>query len=362
MILKSITISCFKNISELNTGFSPKLNCITGSNGSGKTNLLDAVYYLAMTKSYFPGPDLNTISYDSPFCRVAGEFLREDRSFENISFTLEREGKKQIQRNLKPYTRFSDHVGLVPIVMISPYDSCLINESGEERRKFMNSILSQLDKEYLRRLQNYNHLLMQRNRHLKSDSVNFDLLDAISDRLCHNAAYIYDKRREFSEQLLPVAYKYYKILSGGREEIDICYKSDIESSPLSELLDINREKDLALKYTTTGIQRDDLVFLMGGHPFRLSASQGQQKSFLIALKLAQFEIMRDIHKKLPVLLLDDVFDKLDIKRVEALLNMVSSDLFGQIFISDSNKVRVSEMLKNINGNSVLLELEEGRLK
>ncbi len=362
MYLKKITISGFKNISGTDIRFSPKLNCITGMNGVGKTNLLDAVYYLSMTKSYFSGLDMHTIAYEMDLCRVTGEYSREDETTDIISFTLEREGGKQFKRNAKSYTRLSDHIGIIPIVMVSPYDNCLINESGEERRKFINSILSQIDSEYLRRVQNYIQLLAQRNKLLKSDNFNTDLLDTFSERLSWNASYIFEKRVEFVEKLFPIVNKYYKMLSGGKESISIDYKSDLKDGSLEELLKTTRERDRLFKYTTVGIQRDDLIFNMNDHLFRICGSQGQQKSFLISLKLAQFEIMRDMHKRVPLLLLDDVFDKLDMSRIESLLNMVSSNFFGQIFITDSNKVRVQEILSKINGSSASLEIELGIIK
>lgn len=362
MYLKKITISGFKNISGRDVHFSPKLNCITGMNGAGKTNLLDAIYYLSMTKSYFSNLDMHTIAYDVDLCRVSGEYVREDNTTDLISFSLERAAAKQFRRNSKNYSRLSDHIGVIPIVMVSPHDNCLINESGEERRKFINSILSQLDNEYLRRVQNYNQLLAQRNKLLKLDNFSLELLETFSERLSWNASYIFEKREEFVNRLFPIVNRYYKTLSGGKEEIAIEYKSDLKKGNLEELLKKNSDRDRLLKYTSVGIQRDDLLFSMNGHLFRICGSQGQQKSFLISLKLAQFEIMRDMHKRIPLLLLDDLFDKLDMNRVESLLNMVSSNFFGQIFITDSNKVRVQEILSKINGSSASFEVKSGTIK
>lgn len=362
MYLNKLSISEFKNISGATLDFSPNLNCITGINGSGKTNVLDAVYYLSMTKSYFSNPDSQSIAYSARQCHVSGEYTRFDASKDIISFSIERNGSKVFKRNSKNYSKLSDHIGVIPIVMVSPYDTCLVNESGEERRRFLNSILSQLDAEYLRRLQNYNQLLQQRNRLLKLENINEDLLDTFTSRLSVNASYIYDKREEFTLLLTPIVKKYYNLISGKREEISIEYVSELRESSLEQLLAINREKEKILKFTSAGIQRDDLLFSMNGHKFRLCGSQGQQKTFLISLKLAQFEIMREMYKKQPILLLDDVFDKLDMTRVEALLGLVSSDIFGQIFITDSNKVRVKEILVTIGGDSALFELNGGDLR
>lgn len=361
MYLKKISITNFKNISEARINFSPKINCITGINGSGKTNLLDAVYYLSMTKSFFSGMDQYTIKYDCDMTALHAVYVREDETEETISLSLDLNGEKRIKRNSKSYTRLSDHIGLIPVVMVSPADTSLIHDSGEERRKFLNAILSQLDREYLRRLQNYNQLLNQRNRLLKGISVPDDLLSAFSEQLSVHASYIYKSRKDFCNKLLPLVTHYYRLLSGGREEIGIEYRSDLECASLLDLLEQNKERDIAFKYTTSGIQRDDLIFLMNGYPIKKCGSQGQQKSFLIALKLAQFSIMKEIHTLPPILLLDDVFDKLDMLRVECLLRLVASDFFGQIFISDSNKVRITNILETIDGDSVSMEIENGTI-
>lgn len=362
MYLQKLTIRGFKNIEEANLRFCPKINSITGLNGVGKTNLLDAIYYLSMTKSFFWGYDQQSISYDSHYCRVEGEYLREDKSLDKIEFTIDREQGKQFKKSGKPYSRLADHIGHIPIVMVSPYDSCLINESGEERRKFINAILSQIDGEYLSRVQNYNQLLAQRNRLLKMEGYSEELLETFSERLSWNGSYIYKKRVQFTEQLIPIINRYFKIVSNDREEITIEYSSDLAKGPLDELLKMNRERDNFLKYTSVGVHRDDLKFQMDGRALKLCGSQGEQKSFLIALKLAQFEIIKEIKGRVPILLLDDVFDKLDPNRVEALLNIVSSDHFGQIFITDSNKVRIEEILERVSGDSLLFEIEEGEIK
>ena len=380
MYLKRVIISNFKNIGEVEVLFSPKINFITGVNGSGKTNLLDAVYYLSMTKSYFSNSDIYSVKHGESFFSVTGEYegcgsAKEVESLDTIESNSESdrcdrvtvnmaiEGDKVVKKNLKSYARLSDHIGSIPIVMISPYDTALINDSGEERRRFINSILSQIDKEYLRKIQGYNNLLAQRNRLLKSPDAarNGDLLDLFAERLSVNAAYIHKERRLFSEELLPFVSKYYGMVSGAKEEIGIKYRSDIEHGELSDLLKISRERDLALRYTSAGIHRDDLLFTMGSYPIKSYGSQGQQKSFLVSLKLAQFEIMKGLSGKKPILLLDDVFDKLDINRVESLLDMVSSDSFGQIFITDSNKIRAEKILGKIGGDSSVYEMALGRM-
>lgn len=359
MYLRRITVNNFKNIRAAAADFSPKLNCITGMNGSGKTNLLDAVYYLSMSKSYFSSQDTFTITHEESAAAVTGDYSREDGTSEKIALSISREGEKSVRRNGKSYHRLADHIGLIPIVMVSPYDTCLINESGEERRKFLNAIISQTDREYLRRVQNYNQLLAQRNKLLKSSSVHLDLLDTLSERLSYNASYIFEARRSFIKNFVPHVEEFYSRISGGKEVIGIDYKSDLERGSMEELLNNSLERDKILKYTTSGIHRDDLNFSMNGSPIRKVGSQGQQKSFLISLKLAQYSIFRDLHGKSPVLLLDDVFDKLDLNRVEYLLNLVASDYFGQIFITDSNKVRIGEILGKIGGDSKYLEVSGG---
>lgn len=361
MYLKNLTISNFKNLKELRLDFSPKINCISGNNGSGKTNLLDAVYYLSVTKSYFAGNDHSVINHESDFAALNGIYSREDNSEEHISANLTRSGEKNIKRNSKLYQRFSDHLGLIPVVMVSPSDNALINDSGEERRRFLNSILSQVDKDYLRKLQNYNQLLFQRNKLLKLSNVQRDLLMTISEQMSEFAGYIHYKRGEFCRDLLPVASEYYTKLSGGKESIAVEYKSDLENGSLLDILEECYERDKMLKYTSAGIQRDDILFTMEGYLIRKFGSQGQQKTFLLALKLAQFEIMAKIYSKPPILLLDDVFDKLDMQRVEFLLNLVASDAFGQIFITDSNKVRIHSILKLVGGKNSSFEIENGNL-
>ena len=359
MYLSRISLTNFKNIKEISIGFSPKLNCITGMNGAGKTNLLDSIYYLSMTKSYLSNQDQFTISHNEQVAYISGEYKREDNSSEQIALSISRLGEKQIKRNGKGYKRLSDHIGIIPIVMVSPYDTCLINESGEERRKFLNAIISQLDREYLRRVQNYNQLLAQRNRLLKMASINTLLLEAISEKMQENAIYIFNKRSEFVKDFVPHVLRYYKDISGGKETVTIEYRSDLERGELTDILREAFSKESHLGYTTAGIHRDELLFKMDGEQIRKVGSQGQQKSFLISLKLAQYSLFREISNLNPLLLLDDVFDKLDMTRVEYLLNLVSSDGFGQIFITDSNKVRIEGVLSEIGNNSTSIEIEGG---
>ncbi|OJV17829.1 MAG: hypothetical protein BGO30_07745 [Bacteroidetes bacterium 41-46] len=361
MYLNKISLTGFKNFKEISLEFSPKLNCITGKNGAGKTNLLDAVYYLSMTKSYLSTQDHLAVSHSEQTAYVSGEYRRDDSTTEQLSLSLSKTGEKQLKRGGKLYRRLSDHIGVVPIVMVSPYDTCLINESGEERRRFLNAVISQIDGEYLRRVQNYNQLLSQRNRLLKMDAVNYLLLETITERMQDNAEYIYRKRYAFVKDFLPLVVKYYNVISGGRETVSVAYKSDLENGSLTEILKEAYDKESRLGYTTAGIHRDELLFTMDGELIRRVGSQGQQKSFLISLKLAQYLLFRELNGKNPILLLDDVFDKLDMTRVEDLLTLVSAKGFGQIFITDSNKVRIDGVLAKIGNDSKSIEIDNGNL-
>lgn len=362
MYLKRILISNFKNIREADLCFSRKINCISGNNGEGKTNLLDAIYYLSMTKSYFNSSDSYTFTFGESFSALNGGYVMDDSTEENISVGIKAGGEKIVKRNGKAYQRVSEHIGSIPIVMVSPSDTSLINGGGEERRKFINSILSQVDKEYLRRVMRYNQLLAQRNKLLKMPGIQSDLLETLNERMGPDAHYIYMKRRELCLSLQEMAKEFYAKLSGAKEEVSLEYISDlhdVDGNSLEALFVKNYEKDVVLKYTSSGIHRDDVVFTLGGHPIKRCGSQGQQKSFLIALKLAQFTLMKRLHGCAPILLLDDVFDKLDMQRVEYLLSLVASDEFGQIFISDSNKVRMSKIAQSVTKELQAFEVISG---
>ena len=345
MYLRKIYVNNFKNIEETQLEFSRKINCISGNNGEGKTNLLDAIYYLSMTKSFFSSTDAYTFTFGKDSAAVNGTYVLDDNTEDSISIGLKREGEKVVKKNGKSYKKISEHIGLYPIVMVSPADTSLINGSGEERRKFLTLILSQIDKEYLRRMQSYNQLLLQRNKLLKMGSISWDLLETIDMQMSIHADYIYKKRDELCRNLEEKVYGYYAALSGNKEEVKLQYISDLQEGSLEDILATNREKDTFLKFTSQGIHKDDVDFTLNGMPLKKCGSQGQQKSFLVALKLAQFDIMKQLHGVAPILLLDDVFDKLDMQRVEYLLSLVAGDHFGQIFISDSNKVRMASIVE-----------------
>lgn len=373
MFLERILITDFKNIHSAELYFSPKLNCIWGSNGEGKTNLLDAIYYLSMTKSYFNSSDIYTFKRGSSYTALNGVY---DIDGEKCSISIGIKGggteegamkveEKVVKKDGKNYSRMSEHIGKVPVVVVSPTDAELINSGGEERRRFINIVLSQLDGEYLRRLQNYNSLLLQRNKLLKmggGDPVSADYLETIDGRMAVNADYIYQKRLDMSTLLDKTVCKYYNILSGAKETVSFAYRSQLGQMNLQELFKANLERDMALKYTSSGIHRDDFIFSIENMPIKNCGSQGQQKTFLIALKLAQYEIMLDIHGKQPLLLLDDVFDKLDIGRVGRLIDIVSGSRFGQIFITDSSKVRMESVLEPVLAASRNFTVEDGQFQ
>ncbi len=359
MYLRKVYISQFKNIQEAHLEFSRKINCISGNNGEGKTNLLDAIYYLSMTKSFFSSTDAYTFAFGQDAMALNGSYVLDDNTEDNISIGAKREGEKTIKKNSKTYKRISEHIGLYPIVMVSPADTYLINGSGEERRKFTTLILSQIDKEYLRRLQSYNQLLLQRNKLLKMPSISWELLETIDFQMSVHADYIYTKRDELCRKLEDKVYGYYAALSGSKEQVKLEYISDLQQDTLENIFAASREKDAILKFTSQGIHKDDIDFTLNGMPLKKCGSQGQQKSFLVALKLAQFDIIKELHSVAPILLLDDVFDKLDMQRVEYLLSLVAGDHFGQIFISDSNKVRMASIVERFTDECRSFEVIAG---
>ena len=344
--LKKIVVQDFRNIAFQELAFSPNVNCISGNNGEGKTNLLDAIYYLSMTKSAFPAPDRFNVRYGCSGFAIGGTYAMENGLESRFSLRVDADGKKLV-RDDKSCPRLSAHIGLLPIVMVSPGDAGLVSDSGEERRRLSNAVLSQMDAEYLAAVQAYSRLLEQRNKLLKDPVPDAALLDVLDARMGNHAAVIHAARKRLTADLRPVVGAYYRIISGGGEEVSIDYKSDLENGSLSEVFADHRERDLALRYTSSGVQRDDFVFTLNDHPIRRAGSQGQQKSFLVALKFAQYEIMKRAYGFAPMLLLDDVFDKLDLGRIANLIGMVAGADFGQIFITDTDAVRLSGIVDRI---------------
>ena len=358
-VLKKIVVQDFRNIALQELVFSPNINCISGNNGEGKTNLIDAIYYLSMTKSAFGSTDRFNFRYGTDSFAIAGSYLMPGGLESRFSVAVASDGEKKVKRDDKPYRKVSEHVGVLPIVLVSPSDISLVSESGEERRKFVNAVLSQMDRSYLDAVQQYNRYLLQRNRLLKNGSFDEVLMDTFDARLSSLAAPIVAARRSLAESLEPVVQAYYTELSGGREEVGIEYRTDADRGPLDAQLRACRERDRALRYTSAGIQRDDFLFTMNGYPIRKCGSQGQQKSFLVSLKFAQYEIMKGAYGFAPILLLDDLFDKLDMNRVSNLLSMVAGADFGQIFLTDSNKVRLTRIVDALTEDRSYFETEDG---
>ena len=358
-VLEKIVISDYRNIQLQELEFSPNVNCISGNNGEGKTNLLDAIYYMSMTKSAFAASDKFNLRHGAEEFSLAGTYRMESGLSSRFALKMTSKGEKKVRRDDKPYQKISEHVGVLPVVMVSPADVSMVSESGEERRRFVNSVLSQMDREYMSAMQQYNRLLIQRNTILKESDPDRSLLEVIDMRMSMLAEPIYQARRRFVEQLKPIVAEYYKSLSGGTEQVDIEYESELSKAGLDQLLAASFERDRIMKHTTTGIHRDDFAFRMNGHPIRRFGSQGQQKSFLVSLKFAQYEIMKKNYGFAPILLLDDVFDKLDMGRISNLLQMVASNDFGQIFITDSNKVRMAGIVDGLTQDRAYFETTGG---
>lgn len=361
MRLKKLTLVNFKNIASEQLTLCNGINCMVGDNGAGKTNILDAVYYLSMCKSSLQMSDGQSIRHGADFFMVEGQYLSESRKSESVTCAYSRRTGKQLKRNGKEYERLSDHVGLIPTVIVSPADSALISDTAEERRRYLNACISQLDRTYLNAVMRYNAVLAERNRLLKThpDPAILDIYDM---QLCDHGTRIRNARAEFTERLKPLVADYYKVLSGDREQVGLTYKTETDEMPFEELLRRARPKDLACEFTTAGIHRDDLTLRIGGYPLRKYGSQGQQKSFLIALKLAQYAIVAHETGERPILLLDDLFDKLDTSRVEQLLSLVRGDDFGQIFITDCNATRLRSILDRSGDEYALFSVEDGSVR
>jgi DNA replication and repair protein RecF len=361
MKLQHLSIVNYKNIHSGEFDFSHKINCFVGDNGMGKTNVLDAIYYLSFCKSPTNPVDAQVINYEEDFFVLQG-FYNCGGKEENIYCGMKRKQKKQFKRNKNSYARYSEHIGLLPLVMVSPGDVDLIHLGGEERRLFLNAVISQYDKTYLQMLIRYNNALQNRNKLLKSALEDELMFDIYEDELVEYGAYIYNKRKEFIQDLLPIFQKYYSFISEEKERVQMEYISHLQSDEnLKTLLQQTRERDKIIGFTTKGIHRDDIEMQLNSYSLKRTGSQGQIKTYLIALKLAQFELLKKVNQKTPLLLLDDIFAKLDANRVKQIIKLVSSDAFGQIFITDTNREHVDEMLKLINQEYKLFSVKNGEI-
>lgn len=363
MWLKQLSVLNFKNYTESSLEFLPQINAFAGPNGAGKTNLLDAVHYLALCKSYFNPVDTQHVKKGFDWFMVQGAFER-DQVTDVVSCSVKKNQKKQFKKNKKDYQRLADHIGQFPLVMISPNDSAIVTDGSEERRKFMDNVISQTDNHYLDTLIQYNKLLLQRNALLKqvkqTGILDMGLLGVLNLQLVEIGEVIYQRRKIFMQEFLPEFARYYQFLTDDAEQVSLVYESPLMEQDFLALLESNLEKDRILERTSQGIHKDDLLFsIHEGMPLKKFGSQGQQKSFLIALKLAQYRFLRTKKKDKPLLLLDDIFDKLDEKRTKKLMKLVSDDEFGQIFLTDTDAGRIRDIFDEIAQPIRIFEVKGG---
>lgn len=364
MILENISIINYKNIKGVNLDLSPKINCLIGHNGVGKTNFLDAIYYLSFCRSANNPIDSQIIMHDENFFMLEGNYCTEQGDIENIYCGMKRGTKKHFKRNKKEYKRLSQHIGLVPLIYVSPSDSSLIEGGSEERRRLMDVVISQYDHSYIELLSNYNKALQQRNALLKmEEEPDSSLLDIWEQEMARNGELLFQKRLAFVDELVPVFQQIYQQISGQREIVSLRYISHCQRGPLLDVIQRDRFKDRAVGYSLHGVHRDDLEMLIGDFQMKREGSQGQNKTFVLALKLAQFDFLRRTSSTTtPLLLLDDIFDKLDAQRVESIVQLVSGDNFGQIFITDTNRDHLDKILSKSDGEYKIFTVEGGDIE
>ena len=364
MILENTSIINYKNIKGVNLDLSPKINCLIGHNGVGKTNFLDAIYYLSFCRSANNPIDSQIIMHDENFFMLEGNYRTEQGDIENIYCGMKRGTKKHFKRNKKEYKRLSQHIGLVPLIYVSPSDSSLIEGGSEERRRLMDVVISQYDHSYIELLSNYNKALQQRNALLKmEEEPDSSLLDIWEQEMARNGELLFQKRLAFVDELVPVFQQIYQQISGQREIVSLRYISHCQRGPLLDVIQRDRFKDRAVGYSLHGVHRDDLEMLIGDFQMKREGSQGQNKTFVLALKLAQFDFLRRTSSTTtPLLLLDDIFDKLDAQRVESIVQLVSGDNFGQIFITDTNRDHLDKILSKSDGEYKIFTVEGGDIE
>jgi DNA replication and repair protein RecF len=371
MILKKLSIFNYKNIAEAQLELSPKFNCFIGQNGAGKTNVLDAVYFMSFCHSAQTSQDSLVIRHDEPFFMLEGLYTEqadvgEDEQAFTIHCSMKRGTKKHFRRDKKEYKRLSEHIGLIPLVMVSPADTLLIEGGSEERRRLIDMVISQMNPAYIETLNRYNKALMQRNTLLKMEDQepDPDVLSILEEQMAAEGETIYAWRNQFVEELVPLFQHFYETIADGHEQVSLSYMSHCQRGPLLDVIRRDRIKDRAVGYSLHGIHRDDLTILLNGHPMRREGSQGQLKTFVIALKLAQFDFLRrsqTFATNIPVLLLDDIFDKLDAKRVEKIVQLVSEPHFGQIFITDTNRDHLDQILNQGHFDHKLFHVKDGEV-
>jgi len=359
MILENLSLLNYKNFETASFQFDPKINCLVGNNGVGKTNVLDAIYHLSFGKSYFNPITSQNIKHGEGFFVIEGNYIKSKRD-EKIIISAKRGQKKIIKRNGKKYPRFSEHIGFLPLVIISPADRDLILEGSDTRRKFIDGVISQGDSIYLQALLNYNKVLIQRNSLLKyfavNNTYNKETLDIYNEQMNEFGNLIFKKRTDFLDEFIPIFSKRYQSISNSNETVNLSYKSQLQEKDLLLLLQEHVLKDKISQYSNYGIHKDDLIFEIDEHPIKKFGSQGQQKSYLIALKLAQFDFMKAHNKVNPILLMDDIFDKLDEQRVEQIISLVDNEDFGQLFISDTHADRTENVIKRVHQSYQMFKL------
>ena len=361
MILKKISVLNYKNIAQAELDFSCKMNCFIGHNGEGKTNLLDAVYFLSFCKSATNSVDSQNIRHGEEFFMLQGEYERESGEQEEVYCGLKRRQKKRFKRNKKEYKRLSEHIGLVPLVMVSPADAALISDGSEERRRFMDMVIVQYDHEYLEALARYNKALLQRNVLLKQEEEpDGELMALWEEIMAQEGTRIYEKRKAYVEEFIPVFQDFYSRISQGKEQVGLRYVSHGQRGDLLEVIRRDRAKDRVMGYSLHGVHKDELEMTLDGYPIKREGSQGQNKTYLIAMKLAQFDFLRRTGSRTtPLLLLDDIFDKLDAGRVEQIVKLVSGERFGQIFVTDTNRDHLDRILEKTDRDYKLFHVENG---
>ncbi|MGD9930385.1 MAG: DNA replication/repair protein RecF [Mangrovibacterium sp.] len=365
MHLESLSLLNFKNLEEVDLQFSPDLNCFIGNNGAGKTNLMDAIYYLSFCKSFLNPVDGLNVRHEEEFFVIQGKYQRLGQD-ESIYCGLKRGQKKHFKRNKKEYQKLAEHIGLLPLIIITPSDIDLIMGGSEERRRFLDGLISQYDQIYLDHLLRYNRALLQRNKLLKQfaseRSYNEDSLEVWDEQLVHYGNLIHQKRVEYIERLQPVFQQYYELISCGNERIGMEHQSQLYETDFALLLRENRHKDRLVQFTTVGIHKDDILFNLGDYPIKKLGSQGQKKTYLVALKLAQFDFIKAMSRMTPILLLDDIFDKLDKNRVEQIVKLVADDHFGQIFITDTNREHLDQIIRQVAADSKIFRVSRGTVR
>ena len=363
MYLKNIAILHFKNIQSATLELSSKLNCFIGHNGAGKTNFLDAVYYLSFCRSFYNSVDSQVISHDQDFFMIEGEYESDNGDMENIYCGMKRGTKKHFKRNKKEYKKLSQHIGFIPLVFVSPSDTYLIEGGSEERRKLMDMVISQYDINYLEALSNYNKALLQRNALLKmEEEPDLALMEIWENEMATNGEVIYKKRDAFVRELIPIFQQIYQQISEQKEQVSLNYVSHCQRGSLLDVIQRDRMKDRAVGYSLHGTHRDDLEMMLDGYQMKREGSQGQMKTFVLALKLAQFDFLkRTTSQNTPLLLLDDIFDKLDARRVEQIVHLVSGENYGQIFITDTNRDHLDKILQKSAFDYKLFSVTDGEI-